>query len=205
MPSILLFVGVVERLNATRPTLGAEIAYGFTAYCVIWWGLLKRSRISFFSTLEHELIHALFAVLTLHRVTSIRATFLVPRRRQGSAMIGEMKSIGSGNWLISISPYFFPGATVVICLLIPFFHNILTEYTNCPAAALFGFSLAYHFFSTWNAIHRHQQDLKEVGFLFATAFLPCANIVAITLCLVWFNEGIGEAIRHIGKLWSLTF
>jgi len=197
IPAMLLFMGVVEQLNSTRPTLGAEIAAGVAAYCLIWWLFLKRTRISFFSTLEHELTHALFALLTLHPVTSIRSAFW-----EGKGNIGRMTFRGNGNWLITISPYFFPAAPVVTCLIVSVLPNMLTEKT---AGTLFGISLAYHFLSTWNETHRGQTDLRNVGFVFATAFLPCANIVAISLCLVWFNNGIGEAIQHLGRLWSLTF
>jgi hypothetical protein len=49
--------------------------YGEAGYFALSWWWFKRSPMGqWFSTLEHELIHALFAVLTLNRVTGLNAT-----------------------------------------------------------------------------------------------------------------------------------
>ena len=48
----------------------------------------------------HEMTHAFFALLTLHKVTGIRV--------EGDNSGGNMSFEGEGNWLIVIAPYFFP-------------------------------------------------------------------------------------------------
>ena len=56
-----------------------------------------------FSTLEHELTHAIFAILSLNRVTGLNAT-----GREG----GVTHYQGYGNWVITLAPYFVPTVTI---------------------------------------------------------------------------------------------
>ena len=67
------FFEVLRRvLNNPQPMMLFGI--GFTLYYVVWF-LFFRRRIagSLFSTFEHELTHAIFAWLTLHRVQGLKA------------------------------------------------------------------------------------------------------------------------------------
>ena len=151
---------------------------GFGGYTIVWWLLFRRRFMgSYFSTFEHELTHALFAWMTLHRVVGLSVTW----RRGGSC---TFEGAGGGNWLIAIAPYWFP--TLVIPALILLY--VAPEQELPQLQALVGVTTAYHVLSTWTETHRQQPDFQHSGKLFALLFLPTANlmvygaIILFTLC-----------------------
>ena len=106
--SILATLGLIGSLLPLSSGVSLFLV-GFALYGVSWWYLFRQQAWgSAFSTLEHELTHALFALLTFHRVKSIKTTW-----NRGGSMSFE----GGGNWLITIAPYFFPTLSVFVLLL----------------------------------------------------------------------------------------
>ena len=71
---------------------------GGFAYLVISRIVVGKKKQGWFSTLEHELTHALFALITFHKVNGIQTT-----ASQG----GVIEIQNGNNWLIIISPYFW--------------------------------------------------------------------------------------------------
>ena len=131
---------------------------------------------SFFSTLEHEITHCIFAVITFNRVTGLRATL-----REGGRMTYE----GSGNWLVTISPYFFPTVTVTLLLAMP----LVNAQGTIAMHLAIGASMAYHATSTWTETHHAQTDLRDAGFLFSICFLPTANLLSFSLIFATLRAG----------------
>jgi hypothetical protein len=166
---------------------------GLTGYLAAWWLVLRRPSLgSWFSTLEHELTHALFALLTFHRVTGLSATW-----RSG----GRVTFLGRGNWLISLAPYFFP--TLSAALLIALW---LAGGAPPPAAqALLGATVGYHAASTTQELHRHQPDLKQVGLPFALCLLPPANLLALGYVVSFAQGGAGRASGFIARVFSASW
>ena len=124
---------------AAQPRPMLMFLIGFVAYMVLWWQVFCRSRFSLVLTLEHELTHALFALLTFHRVTNMRVTGF-----RG----GRMQFVGRGNWIIMVAPYFFP--TVSLAMIAVLF--LLPSSVLPLGDALVGASFAYHLTST---LRRH--------------------------------------------------
>ncbi|MDE0896383.1 MAG: M50 family metallopeptidase, partial [Planctomycetota bacterium] len=150
---------------------------GFAGYVLGWWLLFRRRGWgSALSTLEHELTHALFALLTFHRVKSIKTTW-----RQGGAMQFE----GGGNWLILIAPYFVPTLSLAVLAVMFILDDGGARWLHIGLGA----TVSYHATSTWRETHREQTDLQEVGFLFAFLFLPAANVLCYGLILAIVAEG----------------
>ena len=71
------------------------IGVGFFAVVRVFF-IMKRGTAE---TMEHEMTHSLFAMLTLHPVQHLEVF--------GTGG-GAMTFAGKGNWLIALSPYFFP-------------------------------------------------------------------------------------------------
>ena len=195
---VLLLPGVVMALG----TLSVEIfrvpdplyyfAGGAIAYGILWQILLKRRFMgSFFSTFEHELTHALFAWLTLHRVTGLKTTW-----SQG----GEMRYRGQGNWLISIAPYWFPTLCIPFIVL-----SGLGQFDGAVwVAPAFGATFAYHITSTIRETHRQQTDLQKTTFLFAWAFLPSANLISAGFIIAYAHSGLDAAVSFVDLSWQNT-
>lgn len=175
-----------------NPAPLAALVIGLALYLVLWQALLrKRIFGTFFSTLEHELTHALFALATLHAVTGIRATF---------SRGGHIRYRGAGNWLITISPYFFP----TICFLIIVATAVIPDAWRWWADALLGAATAYHLTSTVRETHPGQTDLQKVGYLFSVLFLPTANIVAFGTVVAFCHSGLAGVVAFLGNMWPLS-
>lgn len=166
---------------------------GFIVYLAAWLLFLRKPAWgSYFSTFEHEATHALFAVLTMHRVTGLTATW-----RRG----GQVTFSGKGNWLITTAPYFFP--TVAVALAVPL-ALVPARYVVWLTAAL-GAAASYHLTSTWKETHMDQPDLQEAGLLFAFLFLPAANLFFFGVLTAFSGGGLDSAssfVSHTGSALS---
>jgi hypothetical protein len=155
---------------------------GAGLYLLVWLWIIRRWRTTLLSTVEHEVTHALFAIMTLHRVVELKATW---------SCGGHVRIIGQGNWLITVAPYFFP---TVCFVLIPVF-QLLPFFPPNIADAIVGAAFVYHITSTMRETHGEQTDLKLVGYLFSTMFLPTANLVCHGAVLAFAYGGI-SGIEH---------
>jgi len=134
--------------------------------------------------LEHELTHALFAIVTFHKVTGLRATW-----RSG----GHMTYQGAGNWLITVAPYFFP----TICLFILAASVLLPDSFHTPVGGLMGVAIGYHVTSTYRETHAGQSDLKKAGWPFCLLFLPTANIISYGILLSFCHGGTSAMLSFL--------
>lgn len=152
-------------------------AAGAATFVFVWRRFLARNSMGrFLITLEHEVTHALFAYLTLHKVVGFRASL-----GQG----GEVKYLGRGNWLITVAPYFFPTASLILFLL-----AFLLPFPALPwTSFLLGVALGYHVISTIRETNRDQTDIQELGQLFCWLFLPAANIAVVGILIAFAHDG----------------
>lgn len=158
-------------LHAVPPILS-----GFVGYMLLWWFLFRKQVVgSYLSTLEHELTHALFAIITGHSITSMRVTM-----KEGGQVVYKG---GEGNWLIIIAPYFFPTITMVLLLIRMFI------VPNVWFEAGIGISIGFHVGSTFYETHGGQTDLKKAGWIFSFLFLPGANLFTYTMISQYLNNG----------------
>ena len=170
----------------------AAFILGAGGYVLVWLALFRRHFAgSFFSTLEHELTHAVVALATFHPVSSTRATW-----NDG----GSMSYSGGDNWLITIAPYFLP--TLSIGLIIGLY-GFLDSDTSWPAAVL-GVTIAYHVTSTWLETHAQQTALQEVGFPFAFLFLPTANLLCYGLLITFSRKGLSGIEAFLDEAYTET-
>jgi hypothetical protein len=146
--------------------------WGMGIYIVIWQIIFRNIGGGWFATLEHEFTHIIFALLTFHKITDLRASF----SRGGHI---NYSGVGGGNWLITISPYFFPTFSA---LVLGAMYISKYQFNSFLLGAL-GFSIIYHIHSTYVETHYQQTDLQKVGFIYSWLFLPSANIVALIMIL----------------------
>lgn len=170
---------------------------GLGIYWLAWHVLRGRNWGStWFATLEHELTHALFATLTLNRVINIRA---------GWSSGGHIQYKGAGNWLVTVSPYFFPTLALAVVVTACFLGKNFFPSTML----LTGFFLSYHVHSTWRETHGKQTDIQKVGLVFSWMFLPSANLLGylLVLTLLPVDELYTLSIvKHIYRdLWIFSF
>lgn len=171
VPGLVYALFLVIRGIAAAPGTCVPFLLGAAAYSILWFALGSR-RIGFWTTVEHELTHALFAWATFHPVVGFGASL-----RGG----GHIRYVGRGNWLIAVAPYFFPTLSLIAIAVLtwaPGKHLVL-------GGAVLGVTVAYHALSTWSETHRHQTDLREAGWLFCLPFLAAANAFVFGLLLAY--------------------
>jgi hypothetical protein len=177
LPISWALLRVLSNMLTAPNTSLIPFAAGIIVFAVLWRRWLGRSRWGIFMIkLEHELTHALFALLTGHAIVGFRAAL-----GEGS----EVRFAGKGNWLITSAPYFFPTATLVLFLLAFFLPFSALPWQNF----LVGIALAYHIVSTWRETHRDQSDLHDLGKIFCWMFLPAANIAVVGLLIAYSHLG----------------
>ena len=145
---------------------------------------MRRTRYTFFLTLEHELTHALFAWCTFHRVIDLQVTLT-----KG----GQISFHGRGNWLIALAPYFWPTISLTLMAIA----WLLPEPLQDVGQALIGASFAWHVTSTIREIHPAQTDIGKAGKLFSLLFLPVANMLAVGSLLSFAHGGLSK----VGNFW----
>ena len=172
---------------------------GFMVAAILWMILGKSRFVKFWATMDHELTHALFAWLTGVRVLELRST-------DGSIEVvddhteGHVR-IAGGNWLIDLSPYFFPTAPFVIGIST----WILAETPSIIAKCMLGAATSYSVASTLREVHPQQSDFSSAGKLFTVLVLPCLNF--LTYGFIFANELGGKlgACSYLKAVLSRTF
>ncbi|MEZ6134289.1 MAG: M50 family metallopeptidase [Pirellulaceae bacterium] len=161
----------------TSPLNLLPFVLGLVVFIFLWRRWLGKSRYGrFLITLEHESTHALFAMLSLHRIVGFRASF---------GRGGEVRFTGRGNWLISVAPYFFPTLALLLFLV-----AYILPFPGLPwQSLLLGAALGYHVVSTIRETHRDQTDIKQLGTLFCWLFLPAANLAVVGLLVSFSHAG----------------
>lgn len=162
---------------------------GLVGYLVLWWFVLRRRAWGqFLPTLMHELTHGLLAILTFHRVTSLRATW---------SSGGEIEYIGRGNWLITIAPYFIP---LALLLCVPLLGSLTLEPT--VRLALIGTVFGFESAAMWRQVHPSQSDLQRVSFVFTALFLPGALLWTYGAVLALVLGGASGMLRFLAAQWT---
>jgi hypothetical protein len=171
LPGVLYAMTFVVRDIARRPSATVPLLVGAGAFLAVYLVVLRpRTSRHPLVALEHELTHALFAWLTLHRVTGLRATL---------AGGGHVGYAGRGNWLIAIAPFVVPTFTLLIIAI-----GHWVDRSRVLVGAL-GATLTWNVVANWAPPHRHHGDHREAGWIFSLLFVTCANLLVLGLVLAY--------------------
>lgn len=141
---------------------------GCVFYTILWIFVFSK-REKFWSVVEHEMTHALFALIFFKKVHSFSA----------SRIEGGKVEIEGENFMIALSPYFFPLLTVIIIVIKP---SIISQY-QWILNGLMGFTLTFHLVHLTREFHPYQPDLRKSGMIFSVAVVLFFNIFFIGLAI----------------------
>ncbi len=158
---------------AVRPGEFAGLAAGVAVAAWIAHGSAPTTS-GWLFVLEHEVTHALFAAATINRVTSLSA----------GAHSGEMRFDGPGNWLVWLSPYFFPTFCVPVLLAM---QGSRAEWMPVWLVLL-GMALFGHIRGTARELHLQQPDLQRYGRVFSVAMIWTAT-PSVACAVLWCVPG----------------
>ncbi len=163
---ILVYKLVLKLMENPGPLL--YFLAGVISFTIVWMFFTTRQG-NFWSTLEHELTHALFATLFLKKINSLSAS-----RKKGGII-----SIEGGNFVIALSPYFFPLAAMLVLLL----KFLVPGQFQTMVIFILGVSYQFHLVNLVKEFHVNQSDLYRTGFLFSLLFILWANILFLGVIL----------------------
>lgn len=175
VPSVMT-LGDVIKLYWRNHILGLALLVGMGLFAVPLFLRRKAPDFGFWATFEHEMTHILFALMTFHPVRSMQAT-------DGDG--GIVSYTGNGNWLITISPYFFPTFPLLVGVIALAFPPSL----KLLGVGGVGFALAWHLVATFSETHAKQTDLHKVGFLFTVVFLPGISLFCLVVVMAIAHRG----------------
>lgn len=113
----------------------------------------------------HELTHAVSGIMSGARVHSFKAT----------SKGGEVK-LSKSNAFIALSPYIIPFYSILVILTYALaVHFWPRNEVVWGFEVLLGATLAFHLSLTWSALHKHQSDLKVLGFLLSGVLIALGN------------------------------
>jgi len=109
------------------------------------------------------------------------------------------------NVFIELSPYFVPIYTVLLgpAFLILKWIGIEIPFMSIIFIFLVGFTLAFHFVMTSDALRLRQPDIIKSGVLFSLVFILVANLVVIMIVFCPFFSDLSFA-DFIKASWSNT-
>lgn len=124
----------------------------------------------------HELTHAIFVLICRGNVSKIHIS------SQGGHILTNRN-----NFLISLSPYFFPFYTVVVIAVWALLEWQLFDFRPedaCWLYGLIGLTWMFHLaFTVW-MVGREQPDVEQNGKLFSFSVIFLANMLVISAMLV---------------------
>ncbi len=151
-----------------------------------WWRHARWGR--FITTIEHEALHAIVAMLTLIPVRELKV------REDGS---GHVLFQPPGHWLLYLAPYFIPMLLLAEIALMRMLQLPKTWESAC-FGMLLGVSLAGHL----RQLHPNQTDFRMAGHAFSIAFLPTAFLLGYGVALAFILGSGLDAPLHFMKGWA---
>jgi hypothetical protein len=153
------------------PGLGAVV------WLAIFLFLPRPTRLYVFS---HELTHALWVLMMGGRVRGFRVT------SKGGHVIST-----KDNWLISLSPYFFPLYSIMLVVG----YGVLRQFAALEGwrwlfLFLLGATWCFHLTFTVVTISRGQQDLRRHGLFFSLLIIYAVNLLVLASLLAVFADTV---------------
>lgn len=162
-------------------------------FCGIIFLIGRTNRIlMWFYVAGHELTHALFALLFRGQVSKIHI----------SADGGHIKT-NRNNFIISLSPYFFPFYTILGILiwgLAGRFFYTFSETDTFWLYCLIGFTWMFHIAYTVWMLRSEQSDVKINGKLFSFSLILLINMLVISALLIIASPE--ETFRGFALAWT---
>ena len=190
---------VMNRCGSADTTL-VPIGAGAACWLVIYWLLPKPMWLYVFG---HELTHAIWVWLFGGSVKKFKAA------AEGGHVI-----VDKTNFLIALSPYFFPLYAVLVVLTFLVGHLIWGwKDFFVWFHLLVGVTYAFHVTLTVHVLKTQQSDITSQGYLFSAVVIFLGNVLVLLIGLPlltakvdlssmigWWLENTGEVIHRLGKM-----
>lgn len=151
---------------------------GILVYLLIHTLLLKPV---YLYVLNHELVHVLATWLCGGRVVSFNVS-----PKSGKVITSKT------NFFIELSPYFISLYTILLWPLFLTLKSIGPEINSLSSYFVFftGFTLAFHFVMTSEALRFEQSDVLKSGFIFSFVLILLGNLIIVMAVVCSYFDNI---------------
>jgi hypothetical protein len=192
---------------ASNRELWIPLVAGMAAGIPLYFTVIKK--IPYISTFEHELTHALVALLFFRKIHK----FIVTSNRGGQVQYSGNFGGEFGTLLIGLAPYYLPTFTLISVLVRPFLPAGWFPWFD----GFIGATLAFHIFSTleetklsWTKQsfasagdnRKTKSDIGEVGYILAILVIAGFGIFLLGLSLQLIGSGYSGTwpfLEQVGK------
>jgi len=192
---------------ATNKGLWIPLISGFGLGIPFYFIVIKKIHV--ISTFEHELTHALVALLFFRRIHK----FIVTSKRGGQVQYSGNFGGEFGTLLIGLAPYYLPTFTLIAVMVRPFLPTGWFPWFD----VFIGGTLAFHICSTpeetkhaWTKRtftgvgdnQKTRSDIGKVGYIFAFLVIVGFGLFLLGLVLQMICTGYSGTwpfLKHVGK------
>jgi len=207
LPGSVLAFGDALLVIAGIKDIWIPLVVGLATGIPVYFTVIKR--IPYISTFEHELTHALVALLFFRRIHK----FIVTSREGGQVQYSGNFGGEFGTLLIGLAPYFLPTFTLFSVLVRPF----LPEGWFPVFDGFIGATLAFHIFSTLDETklswtkrtftgvgdrQKTRSDIGKVGYIVASLVIAGFGVFLLGLVLQLIGKGYAGTwpyLKQVGK------
>jgi len=172
---LLLFRDQTIANSYWRSTEFISFGMGSVFWLILFFSVRSRWMMWFYVA-GHEITHAIFALICLGKISQLHI----------SSAGGHILT-NRNNFLISLSPYFFPFYTVMVIGIWALLDWAFFDFGRAEINWLYGligFTWMFHLTFTIWMIRRDQPDLKQNGRVFSFAINFLANMLIISALLI---------------------
>lgn len=142
-------------------------------FIVIYIFKLK-NKLRFLNIFFHELTHAFFAIIMLNRLENFNVS-------RGS---GSIEYTGKTNWIISLSPYFFPMITTVFIII----SYIIKVNFRIYVLHIIGISFTFFILTLSDGSLLKQTDIQKSGRIFSILIISILNLMHTFFILYFLQQ-----------------
>jgi hypothetical protein len=191
---------------ARNNDLWIPLIAGLVAGIPFYFAVIRK--IPVISTFEHELTHALVALLFFRKIRK----FIVTSKRGGQVQYTGNFGGEFGTLLIGLAPYYLPTFTLIAVVVRPFLPPGWFPWFD----GFIGITLAFHVFSTleetklsWTKQSfasagdnlKTKSDIGKVGYLLALLVIAGFGIFLLGLVMQLIGSGYAGTWPFLKKLW----
>ena len=210
IPGSILAFWEALLLIARDKDLWIPLICGFCSGIPVYY--LGIRKIPAISTFEHELTHALVALLFFRRIHK----FIVTSRRGGQVQYSGNFGGEFGTLLIGLAPYYLPTLTLISVLVRPFLPPGWFPFFD----GFIGATLAFHLCSTpeetrlaWTKRtftgagdnQKTKSDIGKVGYIFAFVVIVGFGIFLLGLSLQLIGTGYSGTWKYLKQVGITSF
>ena len=175
--TLSIALSLKKRLDLSSLSTDSWITFAYSAAGSA--ALLMVFKVPTLKTFMHELKHAVVVVLTGNKLNEFKVY-----RDIGHVSYSMFHNKRQFAPFILLAPYFFPLLSLPALIAVICLEGYVGTHILSP---ILGACLAADLVSAWEELHPHQSDLKRIfgGRLFVLVFLLGANLLWISLCLIW--------------------